>query len=358
MTPRLPILLAVLLAAQPVADSVADDTSGTHVIFISSDGNRPDAITALGPEKAPHFYRLRASGAFTDNARTDFTYSITLPNHTSMITSRGVVGKTGHEWIINDDPKLGQNLHRNKKDYVAGMFDVAHDNGLSTALYASKTKFSLYRDSYGERWGADDTTGEDNGKNKIDTFLIDENTDTLVDALLAQLAESPARLTMVHLRDPDVAGHAEGWNLDGDTPYLSAVQHIDTLLGRILDAVETNQTLKGNTWIILTADHGGWTGTKGHGESHERDNYSIPFYTWGPGVAAAGDLYALNPANRKNPGEGRPDYDEAVQPIRNADAGNLILSLLGLPPIPSSTVNARQDLSVRSAPPSETGTAE
>ena len=135
--------------------------------------------------------------------------------------------------------------------------------------------------------------------------------------------------------------------------YAKALEEFDAQLPALFQKLDPNKDL-----LILTADHGGWTGTKGHGESHERDNYSIPFYTWGPGVAAAGDLYALNPANRKNPGEGRPDYDEAVQPIRNADAGNLILSLLGLPPIPSSTVNARQDLSVRSAPPSETGTAE
>ncbi len=351
----LPLLVSSFVALLPTTGSSAEGMAETHVIFISSDGNRSDAITTLGPEKAPNFHRIRAEGAFTDNARTDYTYTITLPNHTGMITGRGVVGKEGHEWIINEDPKLGQNLHRNKREYIPSMFDVAHDNGLSTALYASKTKFSLYRDSFDERWGTPDVTGADNGKNKIDTFLIDETTDTLVDALLAQLREAPARLTMAHLRDPDTAGHAEGWDLDGDTPYLRAVQHVDSLLGRILDEVETNPKLKGNTWIILTADHGGWIDTKGHGEAHEKDNFTIPFYVWGPGVPAGADLYDLNPASRSDPGEDRPDYREAVQPIRNADAGNLILSLLGLPPIPGSTVNAKQDLSVQRDTPAKTG---
>ncbi len=340
MIPRLLLRLLSLVAC------AASATAAPHVIFISSDGNRPDAIENLGPIKACHFHRLRDGGSTTHNARTDFNYTITLPNHTGMITSRGVVGKTGHEWIVNDDPKLGQNLHRNKKDYVAGMFDVAHDHGLTTALYVSKTKFSLYRDSYGERWGADDVTGEDNGKNKIDTYVIDETTDTLVAALLAQLRANPANLTMLHLRDPDSAGHAEGWNLDGDTPYLRAVQHIDTLLGRLLDEVESNPKLKDNTWIILTADHGGWIDTKGHGEAHERDNYTIPFYVWGPGVPAGGDLYAMNPLTREDPGVSRPDYKAPVAPIRNADAGNLILSLFKLPAIPGSTVNAQQELQV------------
>ena len=33
---------------------------------------------------------------------------------------------------------------------------------------------------------------------------------------------------------------------------------------------------------MLTGDHGGLTSTKGHGEAKESDNYTIPFYVWGP----------------------------------------------------------------------------
>ncbi len=329
---------ALILAAGPAR---AD-----RVLFVSVDGMRPDAVDVLGPEKAPNFHRLRREGAFTSNARTDKTYTITLPNHTCMVTGRGVVGKEGHNWISNGDPKLGQNLHRNHQAYVASMFDVAHDRGLSTALYASKSKFSLYDLSYDGKNGGEDKEGEDNGRDKIDRALIDKDTDKLVEALIGQLQSAPADLTMLHFRDCDSTGHSEKWNLSPNSPYLQTLQRVDGYFGRILAAIDASPDLKGKTWLVITADHGGLTGTKGHGESRERDNYTIPFYVWGPGVTGGADLYSLNPGSRRDPGAENPEYGAAGQPIRNGDAGNLCLSLLGLPAIPGSTINARQDLGV------------
>lgn len=317
-----------------------------HVIFISADGMRPDAVDVLGPEGAPNFHRLRKDGAYTSNARTDVTYTITLPNHTSMITCRGVVGPEGHGWISNTDPKLGETLHRNRKGYAASFFDVAHDNGLRTALYASKSKFSLYDISFDERTGAADETGADNGKDKVDVFVGNEDTEQLVGQLISSFSQNPADVTMLHLRDCDSAGHAETWNLTAGSPYLKALAKVDGLVGKLLNAIEATPGMKGDTWLILTADHGGLTGTKGHGESKEHDNYTIPFYVWGPGVPAGKDLYELNGTNRRQPGTENPPYTAEKGPIRNGDAGNLILSLLKLPAIPGSTINATQDLKV------------
>ncbi len=335
-------LLATLFATLPA--------EAGRVIFISVDGMRPDAVDVLGPEGAPTFHRLRREGAFTSNARTDKVYTITLPNHTCMVTSRGVVGSEGHNWISNGDPKLGQNLHRNRKSYVASMFDVAHDNGFATALYASKSKFSLYDLSFDASMGAEDKTDEDNGRDKIDHVVINEDTSALMTSLLSDLAVKPADLTMLHLRNCDSAGHAEGWILATGTPYMEALRKVDGLLGQLIAGIEASPTLKGDTWIVLTADHGGLTATKGHGESKEHENFSIPFYTWGPGVKAGTDLYSINTSAREDPGKENPAYTQSYQPIRNGDAGNLCLSLLRLPPIPGSTINSAQDLTLGDAP--------
>lgn len=324
--------------------------AGERVLFISADGLRPDAIDAAGPGGAPTFYRLRREGAWTSNARTDVVYTITLPNHTSMITGRGVVGPEGHQWISNSDPLLGQHLHRNRKAYLSSFFAVAHDHGLSTALYASKSKFSLYDASFDDRTGAPDQTGEDNGRDKIDRFVMNEDTGALVDRLVGSLPDGLSDVTMLHLRDCDSAGHKDGWDLTPGSPYLAALAKVDGLIGKILDAIQAAPAARDTTWVLVTADHGGLTATKGHGEAKESDNYTIPFYAWGPGVPKGGDLYALNASARKDPGTVNPAYDAPGQPIRNGDAGNLILGLLKLPAIPGSTINPRQDLRIFDPP--------
>ena len=73
-----------------------------------------------------------------------------------------------HGWTINDVPQRGTTLHNNNPavEYIASMFDVVHDAGLSTALYSGKDKFIIYDQSYNETGGADNPHGRD----KIDTF--------------------------------------------------------------------------------------------------------------------------------------------------------------------------------------------
>jgi hypothetical protein len=114
-------------------------------------------------------------------------------------------------------------------------------------------------------------------------------------------------------------------------------------LGDVFHLVENDPQLKGKTAIILTADHGGWA--LGHDDPAVAESYTIPIFVWGAGVAH-GDLYAMNSQSRTEPGKARVDYAIDKQPIRNGDTGNLALSLLGLGPIPTSLIDAAQDLRV------------
>ena len=320
----------------------------TYVIHISVDALRPDAITTLGPANLPNFYRMRTQGAFTDNARSDYDYTLTLPNHATELTGRGVLGASGHGWSSNLDPLPTQTLASNKGAYVAGVFDVTHDNGLRTGAYPGKSKFSLFDTSWNASNGAPDATGANNGTDKIDTYLYLDNTAALVNALATNMTTQPFHYAFIHFRDPDTIGETLGFM---GSDYLNTVKAMDGLLGLLFSLVDTNAQLHGRTAIVLMADHGGYDYT--HADPARREAYTVPFYIWGPGVFPGADLYALNPANRLSPGIGRPLYSAPVQPIRNGEAANVALSFLGLGPVPGSTLNYVQDLVFAVTPPSD-----
>ena len=351
-------------AVQPLESRVLFSGSAEFVVHVSVDGLRPDAVTQLGAGRLPNFHRLRAEGAFTDNARTDYDYTITLPNHATQVTGRYVAGAAGHNWVTNTDPAPGETLHSNKKAYVASAWDVAHDAGLRTGLYGSKTKFSLFDESYDDdtastpdplQSGAPDadSAGGDNGRDKIDVTVINTDSVAMTTSFVDDMAADPSRYALVHYHDPDTAGHAHGWM---GTDYFAALERVDVQLGRILALVGSDAALAGRTAIVLTADHGGEGA--GHGDAADPEAYTIPFYVWGPGVTAGGDLYRMNADTRTDPGTGRPDNAAAPQPIRDGDAANLAMDFLGLASVPGSFFNAGQDLKVDvySPPPPVTTT--
>jgi Type I phosphodiesterase / nucleotide pyrophosphatase len=322
-----------------------------HVIHISIDGCNPTFMQeVIDAGKAPTLKRLQDEGAWTDNARTDFTHTVTIPNHTCMITGRpveqpeGMPDTTHHGYDYNDIPPHGDTLHNAGNphvDYIASVFDVAHDAGLSTALYAAKDKFVLYDQSYNETTGADGPHGRD----KIDTFFIQDDglptfSDGMNERFLADMAAKHFNYVFVHYSDTDRVGHVDGW---GSGAWRQALATVDGYLADVVHLVETDPELKGRTTIIINTDHGGLG--LGHSESELAVNYTIPMIVWGAGVSH-GDLYAINADSYKDPGDARPDYTAAEQPIRNGGTGNLALKLLGLGPIPGSLINARQDLRV------------
>lgn len=319
--------------------AAANEARFDYVIHVSIDGLRPDAVVALGPRQLPHFYRLRVEGAYTDNARTDYDYTITLPDHACEFTGRPVLGPDGHGLTFNSDD--GSTLAAIHGSYVAGVFDVVHDNGLGTGMYVSKEKFALFERSWDNVNGGADTIGFDNGRDKIDTYVYDPNTVSLDNTLISNMRATPHRYAFIHLTDLDTAGHAYGWL---SAEYNAALVSIDGLLGGLLDLVDRDAVLAGKTAIVLTADHGG-SGTD-HSNAALAVDYTIPFYAWGQGIPAGADIYWLNQSTRQDPGTGRPTYASVPQPVRNGETADLALDLLGLDPVPGSSMDSAQDLAV------------
>ena len=316
--------------AAPAADTLR------YVIHVSVDGLRADAVQRLGAAGAPHFYRLRVEGAYTENARTDYDYTVTLPNHACELTSRPVLGPDGHGLSFNNDD--GRTLEQIHGSYVPGVFDVVHDNGFTTGLYASKSKFALFDRSWNGTNGAIDTTGVDNGRDKIDTYAYDPDTGALVGTFISNMNVTPHRYGFIHLGDPDGAGHSYGWESGN---YFASIMKVDALLGRILDLVDGDARFAHKTYIVVAADHGGFE--TDHSDAANPADYTIPLYVWGPGVPAGADLYWLNASTREDPGGGRPAYAATPQPIRNGEAANLSLDLLGLPRVSGSSIDAALD---------------
>lgn len=328
------VALLVGMAATAFGQAAAQ-----YVITISVDGMGSSYMQALVEQgKLPNMQRLRDAGASTMNARTDYDYTNTLPNHTCMVTGRRVKGAEGHNWTDNGDPKPGQTLHTRKGSHVASAFEVAHDSRLRTGMWATKSKFSLYHASCQVEAGAATQV------NKMDLFCRLEGAELVTANFIDEMKANPLHYAFIHFGDPDGAGHAQGWGSDA---YNAALARVDGCIGRILDLVDSTEALRGKTAVIVTADHGGEG--KDHSDAKKAINYTIPFWTWGAGVDQ-GELYAMNPT-RQDPGIGRPTYEEEKQPVRNGDAGNLGMRLLGLPAIPGSMIGEALDLRTRKAEP-------
>lgn len=314
----------VAAAAAPVGPAAAPHADS--VLVISVDSLTPKAIKRLGPEGAPTLHRIMAEGASTLNARTEVESTVTLPNHTGMVTGRRVDDDTGgHGVTWNDDRPEPSTVQEAAGEDVESVFTAVDDAGGSTALFASKTKFSLWTRSWPDA---------------IDRSVIQLRNPRLVRVVRKDLKRHDRDLRFLHLSRPDDVGHAHGVM---SKEYLQAVRLVDTLVRRVLATVAAEPSLRQRLTVILTSDHGG-KGTS-HSDASLRANYRIPFMVLGPHVPAGADLYEMND-DYADPGRTQPAYDAERQPVRNGAVANLALELLGLPALPGSEHDAAQDLDV------------
>jgi arylsulfatase A-like enzyme len=274
--------LAALLVAAGWAllrsPSLPDARVG-HVVVISIDGLRPDAIEAAG---APTLRRMMREGAYSLTARTVFP-SATLPGHTSMLTGVSPA-KHGVTWNWDRTEETGRVA-------VPTVFDLADSAGLAGAAFFGKSKLRQLLGDGGD--GGPRVEGPE-GEEVLEGWEV------------VQKAENHLRfrrpdLLFIHIVDPDLRGHSQGWMSE---PYLRAVRHADELVGRIQETARAR--FGDDVVLIVTADHGG------HARVHETRASSdmlIPWVAWGSGVA-----------------KGR-----LRGPVRTEDTAATVLWLLGIP---------------------------
>jgi len=315
--------------ARQVAQKTAQRADSESVLAISVDGMSVAAVRKLGRKQLPNLYKFMRAGASTMNARTEREMTVTLPNHTGMVTGRRIEAATGGHGVTWNDDRLTPNTVQAAAGHdVASVFTAVDAAGGSTALFAAKTKFTLWQRSWPDA---------------IDRTTINDDNAELVDELIADLGQD-RDFRFLHLSPPDVAGHAYGWM---SKPYLRAVRTTDALVGRVVAAVNSDPTRKAGTTMLLTSDHGG------HGPSHDNarllDDYRIVFMARGSAVDKGVDLYAINPTY-KDPGTRRTTYGTRRPPVRNGMVANLALDLLDLPPVTDSEFDLLQDLRLTAAP--------
>ena len=252
-----------LPATAAAAPALVPDFPGgvtEHVILISIDGLRPDAIRQY---HAPALRRLMDDGSYSLSASTIMP-SKTLPSHTSMLTG---VGPEVHGILWNSHAP-------ERLDYVQvpTIFELVHDAGLSTAAFVAKAKLRHLLDpSEIDYFEAPSTNAA--------TYSL---TRTVERAVNYMRHEQPNFL-FVHFGEPDLVGHTIGWM---SQMYGWAVAQADAGVGAIVAAADETYGA-GNYTIVVTADHGGHART--HGSAATEDRW-IPWIAYGDGVRAHTEL--------------------------------------------------------------------
>jgi hypothetical protein len=279
-------LVGVLLLAAPAAWPAAPVR---HVVLVTVDGLRPDAIAAA---PAPHLAAALRAGAHTLAART-VDPPETLPAHVSIAT-----GLPPAQHGVRTNKELGRAVT------PATIFSRVHAAGRKAALYHGKAKLVdiAAPDAIARRRGPG--RGEKNWRSGAAALLVEQ--------LAQDLAADDLALAWLHLREPDIAGHKGGW-MGAD--YLAAVREADAAFGALMRALADSGRAS-RTAVLVTADHGGEA--QEHWGRNEAD-FVVPWLCVVPGVRGGATVP-----------EGTTVMDIAAT----------TLALLGLPPLPDSPARA------------------
>ena len=266
-TPRIRFtrLLYAIIALSPLLPSCNNtDTTGIpgidHVVMIGVDGLSPDGIIKA---RTPHIDALITQGAHTFRSRGVMPTS-SGPNWASILMGAGPEqhGVTGNSFDPLE-PELPPVVSGNgERKLFPNIFEVIKhtEPGAKVAAIHHWDGVAAYYQ-----------------KEHLDYAISPETQGETADLAIDYILQNKPKYCFIHFDDVDQAGHSQG---HGSQAYYQAVEEVDTLVGKIVKALDASG-LRQNTMIVFTADHGGLG--FGHNEAVP-EVISVPFILNGPGV--------------------------------------------------------------------------
>lgn len=322
-----------LLVLSLLLSSVCFASNRPNIVFLFADDQRPDTIAAHGNEhiRTPHLDRLAANGlSFARNyCAGSYSGAVCVASRSMLMTGRhwhriddtrnwtGLptlpekLGKAGYRTFIvgkwhNGEKTIARSFQAGRNVFMGGMADHT-----KTPLQDLRADGSLTEKKIGDRFSSShfadaaiefiDTRKEErpymlyvaftaphDPRNPPPSYrqLYYENRPPLPENFLPNHPFDNGHVSGKK-RDESLAPHPRPHDMVSDqlAEYYGLVTHLDSQVGRILDAVERSSE-SDNTIVIYTADHGlamGSHGLLGKQNVYEHSMGS-PLIVSGPGI--------------------------------------------------------------------------
>lgn len=229
-----------------------------HVFVIGVDGLSPDGIRNAA---TPTIDELWRGGAATFRARAVLPTS-SSPNWASMIMGAGPEqhGITSNAW--QPDDFVLPSVAVDETGYFPTIFSLLHRQEPEAEIGA------IYHwEGFGRLFSHD----------HVSFHTAPKSEEATAEEAIRYIREKKPRFCFIHFDHVDGAGHTQG---HGTPAYYRAIEKADSLIGAILETLETESLIE-ESLILLTSDHGG-IGFGHGGETPEE--IEIPFILYGKGI--------------------------------------------------------------------------
>ena len=235
------------------------------VLIIGIDGTRSDAFQQAN---TPHLDALLATSTYTyDSWHTGITWS--GPSWTTILTgvqwNKHLVTSnsfTNHDFVNYPPfPTLAKQIYPNLNCSIVAEWDPLVDN-ITNAGWNHAVK------------------------------VPDTGNWPTADSAVAELQNPDIDLLFAYFDKVDVTGHTSTFS-PSNPLYISAIQDVDSAVGRVLNALYARPTYNNENWLILVVtDHGGKNFSHGGNSNEER-------HIW---WMASGTVVAHQQINEADPG--------------------------------------------------------